>query len=261
MAQRTRLRRGAGLICCGLRIGALLRDDAHPLLPALQPEEAVNKAILDASNANYGIFLFESGEYDKALQILPDSVRTFQKDAEKDAENFEQKLLLASIEPSLGATYSRLGDTARSEMIFQHALRLFDELVAHDGQNFEYLQKRFEAKFAYADELLWRGEIENARKMYEKAFLEIEKTAREKDFAYAESMRGLRLEKLGNCDLATMKKANLPAANARESADKARLEYREAVELWNRYGAQNISGVRQNSRLDVLQRKISRNFP
>ncbi|HEY0429456.1 MAG TPA: serine/threonine-protein kinase [Pyrinomonadaceae bacterium] len=228
-------------------------------LVALQPEEAVNKAILDGANANYGIFLFESGNYDEALKIQLESVQIFRKDAEKDAANFEQKLLLASIETILGATYSRLGDVKKSETIFRQTLQIFDQLVAHDAQNFEYLQKRFEAKFGYADELLWRGETENARRVYEKAFFEIEKTAHEKDSAYGESMRGLYLEKLGNCDLAAAKKANLSAVKARESAERAMLEYREAAGLWKQYGAQNISGVRQNSKLEVLERKISRN--
>jgi tetratricopeptide (TPR) repeat protein len=228
-------------------------------LVALQPEENVNKKILDAANANYGIFLFESGEYAEALKIQLESVGTFRKDAEKDAENFEQKLLLASIEAALGATYSRLGDVKNSELIYRHALRLFDELAAHDAQNFEYLKKRCEAEFSYADELFLRGEIENARKIYEKAFFEIEKTAHEKDFAYGESLRGLYLEKIGNCDLATGKKANQTAAKMRESIKKALVGFQEAAELWKIHSAQSISGVKQNFKIPILLRKINRN--
>ncbi len=227
-------------------------------LVALQPEENVNKKILDAANANYGIFLFESGEYVEALKIQLDSVNTFRKDAEKDAENFEQKLLLASVEAALGATYSRLGDAKNSELIYRHALRLFDELAAHDAQNFEYFKRRCDAEFSYADELLLRGEIENARKMYEKAFLKIEKTAHEKDFAYGESLRGLYLEKLGNCDLATGKKADQKAAKTRESIKKALVGYQEAAELWKKHNAQSVLGVKQNFRIPILLRKINR---
>ncbi len=228
-------------------------------LVALQPEENVNKKILDAANANYGIFLFESGEYKEALKIQLDTVNSFRKDAEKDAENFEQKLLLASVEVTLGATYSRLGDVKNSELIYRHALQLFDEIAAHDAQNFEYLKKRCDAEFSYADELFLRGEIENARKMYEKAFLKIEKTAHEKDFAYGESLRGLYLEKLGNCDLATGKKANQTAAKMRESIKKALVGYQEAAELWKKHHAQSISGVMQNFKIPILLRKINRN--
>jgi len=228
-------------------------------LVALQPEENVNKKILDAANANYGIFLFESGEYAEALKIQLDTVNSFRKDAEKDAENFEQKLLLASVEATLGATYSRLGDLKNSELIYHHALRLFDEIAAHDAQNFEYLKKRCDAEFSYADELFLRGEIENARKMYEKAFLKIEKTAHEKDFAYGESLRGLYLEKLGNCDLAIGKKANQTAAKTRESIKKALVSYQEAAELWKKHNAQSISGVQQNFKIPILLRKINRN--
>jgi serine/threonine protein kinase/tetratricopeptide (TPR) repeat protein len=228
-------------------------------LVALQPEENVNKKILDAADANYGIFLFESGEYAEALKIQLASVNSFRKDAEKDAENFEQKLLLASVEAALGATYSRLGDVRNSELIYRQALRLFDELAAHDAQNFEYLKKRCEAEFSYADELLLRGEFENARKMYEKAFFKIEKTAREKDFAYGESLRGLYLEKLGNCDLAAGKKANQTPAKMREAIKKALAGFQEAAELWKTHNAQSISGVKQNFKLSILLRKINRN--
>ena len=184
-----------------------------------------------------------------------ESVKTFRENAEKDADNFEQKMLYASVEYVLGATYSRLGDIAKSEQTFQHALQLFDELVKHDGQNFDNFQKRCEAKFAYADELLRRGEIENARKIYEKAYLETEKAAHEKDFADGESLRGIYLEKLGNCDLATAKKEN---KTARESIEKALSNYRQTAEIWTKSGARSILGIGQNFKLPVLQRKIIR---
>ncbi len=227
-------------------------------LVALQPEETVNQAILDAATANYGIFLSESGEYAEALKVQLGSVETFRKNAEKDADNSEQKMLYASVEYVLGATYSRLGEIEKSEQTFQHALALFDELVKHDAQNFDYLQKRCEAKFAYADELLQRGEIENARKTYEKAFLETEKAAHEKDFAYGESLRGIYLEKIGNCDLATAKKANQTAAKQIESIKNALINYRQTAEIWNQHGARSILGIRQNFQLSVLERKINR---
>ena len=224
-------------------------------LVALQPEDTINQAILEAAKANYGIFLFESGSYNEALKVQLESVKTFRENAEKDADNFEQKMLYASVEYVLGATYSRLGDIAKSEQTFQHALQLFDELVKHDEQNFDNFQKRCEAKFAYADELLRRGEIENARKIYEKAYLETEKAAHEKDFADGESLRGIYLEQLGNCDLATAKKENKPA---RESIEKALSNYRQTAEIWTKSGARSILGIGQNFKLPVLQRKIIR---
>ena len=227
-------------------------------LVALQPEETVNQAILDAAIANYGIFLSQSGAYDEALKVQLDSVKTFRENAEKDADNTEVKMLFASVEVVLGATYSRLGEVGKSEQTYQHALSLFDEIVKHDPQNFESLQRRSEAKFSYADELLQRGEVENARKMYEKTYLEIDKPAHEKDFAYGESMRGLYLEKLGNCDLATAKKANQPAAKTVESIKNALNNFRQTAEIWNQHGAQSIYGVKQNFKFPVLERKINR---
>ena len=227
-------------------------------LVLLQPNDVLNVTLLNAAKFNYGTQLFDLGERQKGLQILTKSEQVFRKDYENDKNNLETKLLFSSVMFSVGTSNLRDGNVFVAENLISETLKNFDELIAHDSQNFDYQQKRWEAKFAYADELLLRGEIEKARNIYEKASNEIDKIAHEKKADYGESLRGFYHQKLGNCDLAIAESKNQTFENRRELLQKAIAHYEKTFDLWTQNGVESILGVKQPEKLEVLKRKISR---
>ena len=227
-------------------------------LVSLQPNDVLNITLLNAANFNYGTQLFDSGEREKGLQLLTKSEQIFRKDYENDKNNLETKLLFSSVMLSVATSNLRAGNVVFAEKLIAETIKNFDELIAHDSQNFDYQQKRWEAKFAYADELLIRGEVEKARNIYEKASMETEKIAHEKNTAYGESLRGFYHQKLGNCDLSIAESKNQTPEKRREFLQKAIANYEKALELWKQNGVESILGVKQPEKLEVLQRKINR---
>ena len=222
----------------------------------LQPDEVLNVAVLNAAKFNFGSLQFESGEYQKALEYQLAAERVFRNEFENDKGNQETKLLLSSILATVSTTKMRLGNVSAAEGSHKEALKLLDELITSDGANFDYRQKRWEAKFLFADELLLKGETERAKKIYENASGEIDKIAREKDASYGESLSGFYLRKLGDCDLALSKKA--AGAKQNELKQIAIGNYRQAVNIWRDHGAQSLLGIKQPNKLIVLERKIAR---
>ncbi|CAN5407414.1 hypothetical protein BH10ACI3_BH10ACI3_20950 [soil metagenome] len=224
----------------------------------LQPDEVLNAALLNATKFNYGTYQFEVGDYQNALQNQSATERGFRSEFENDKSNMENKLLLSSVLTALGATQMRLGNTALSQNNYEEAIKLLDELVASDADNFDYKQKRWEAKFGYADELLLRGNTARAREIYENAAAEIDKPAREKDPGYGDSLHGYYLVRLGNVDTARTKAEHLSPPKQAELLNDAKRNFSEALELWRENGAQSVLGIRQPGKIDVLQRKIER---
>ncbi len=245
-----------------------LRDEAAPYsartlelsekLVKLQPDEVVNDRILKTAQVNAAQYLFEAGRYDEAQRGLAEAVLDFTEFSKADPDNQEQKLDLAIICSALGANEFRRGQVAPAEVSFKRSFQILDELIAHDAQNFDYLQKRLMVKYLYADEQLFKGDTEAARRAYEKAFAQIDAAAREKDAAFGESLRGYYLAKLGDCDLAVAGKTNLPMVSRRAALDSALASYQQAVELWRQHGAQSSLGVEDAGRVELLERKISR---
>jgi len=245
-----------------------LRREAEPMakrniesaekLVALEPKNILNTVILDAANFNYGTVLFDSGDLAGAVRYQAPSVEKFKKGVEADVNNLEQKQLYAGVRVGLATTYFRSGKVAEAEPLFQGAIKDFDELVAHDAANFEYAQKRREANYVYADELFLKGDMARARSFYEKGFAEIEKAALEKNAAFAESLRAFYFEKIGNCDLALANKAGVSPARRRELMQTAAELHKKALDIWKNVGVQPKLGVRQNTRLDVFERKVRR---
>ncbi len=227
-------------------------------LVLLQPNDVLNVTLLNAAKFNYGTQLFDLGERQKGLQLLTKSEQVFRNDYENDKNNLETKLLFSSVMFSVGTSNLRDGNVVVAENLISETFKNFDELIAHDSQNFDYQQKRWEAKFAYADELLLRGEIEKARNIFEKASNEIDKIAHEKKAAYGESLRGFYHQKLGNCDLAIAESKNQIPEKRREILQKAIANYEKTFELWTQNGVESILGVKQPEKLEVLKRKISR---
>jgi len=224
----------------------------------LQPDEVLNSALLNATNFNYGTYQFESGDYVPALQNQLASERGFRKEFENDKSNLENKLLLSSVLSALSTTQMRLAKAADSQRSYEEAVKILNELIAVDAENFDYKQKRWEAKFALADELARAGAIEKARALYLDASTEIDKAAREKDSAYGESLRGFYLSRIGDLDAVVAKL--IPVASPKHTSliQSAKQSYTQALDIWIRNGAQSVLGIHQPNKIEVLKRKLER---
>jgi tetratricopeptide (TPR) repeat protein len=115
-----------------------------------------------------------------------------------------------------GANYSRLGSKAQAAASFARSFHILEELIAHDPKNFDYVQKRLEVEYRYADGQLAAGDPEAARRAYQRAFERAEPVARAKDASFGESLRGYFLEKIGNRESAVAGRTGLtPSARRR----------------------------------------------
>jgi serine/threonine protein kinase/tetratricopeptide (TPR) repeat protein len=245
-----------------------LREEAEPYvrrtievsekLVRLQPDDVVNDRILKSAKANAAQYLFESGRFDEAGRVLASAVADFSEFAQTDPDNQEQKLDLAIILSWEGANHSRLGAKARAAASFARSFRILEELIAHDPRNFDYIQKRLEVEYRYADEQLASGDADAARRTYQRAFERAEPVAHSKDVAFGESMRGYFLEKIANCESAVAKNTGLSPSARRRALEAAITSYQDAVELWRRNGAQSSPGVAEAGRAELLERKIGR---
>lgn len=246
----------------------ILREEAEPYvrrtievsekLVRLQPDDVVNERILKSAKANAAQYLFESGRFEEAGRVLAAAVADFSEFARTDPDNQEQKLDLAIISSWEGANYSRLGAKAQSAASFSRSFHLFEELIAHDPQNFDYVQKRLEVEYRYADEQLAAGDVGAARRAYQKAFERVEPVARAKDASFSGSLRGYFLEKIGNCESAVAGKVGLTPSVRRRALEAALASYQNAIELWQQNGAQMSPGVNEEGRVHLLERKIRR---
>lgn len=224
----------------------------------LQPDEVLNIALNNATIFNYGTYEFEAGDYAQGLADQRKAERGFRDEYENDKSNLENKLLLSSVLSAISATHMRLAHRAESEKVYDEAINILDELIASDAANFDYRQKRWEAKFTFADELLLSGDAARARPIYESAAAEIDKIAHEKDPGYGESLKGFYLDRMGNCDRALARAAGVTPAKQRELTENALISYRQALDLWRQYGAQSILGITQPGKIEVLEHKIAR---
>ncbi len=246
----------------------LLREEAEPYvrrtievsekLVRLQPDDVVNDRILKTAKANAAQYLFESGRFEEAGRVLAEAVADFSEFARTDPDNQEQKLDLAIMCSWEGANYSRLGAKAQAAASFARSFRILEELIAHDPKNFDYIQKRLEVEYRYADEQLAAGDANAAQRAYRRAFERAEPMAHAKDASFGESLRGYLLEKLGNCESLVAKKPELTRAARRNALEAMVTSYQEAVELWRRNGAQSSPGINEAGRAEMLERKITR---
>ena len=81
--------------------------------------------------------------------------------------------------------------------------------------------------------------------------------AQKKDERFALSMRGMMLEKLGNCDLKIFQDKKLHASVRQASLNNALDSYRKAIDLWQVNGVQNSAGVEESGRIEFLKQKIN----
>ena len=246
----------------------LLREEAEPYvrrtievsekLVRLQPDDVVNDRILKSAKANAAQYLFESGRFEEAGRVLAAAVADFAEFARSDPDNQEQKLDLAIIVSWEGANHSRLGEKAQAAASFARSFHILEELIAHDPQNFDYIQKRLEVEYRSADEQLAAGDAAAAQRTYQRAFERAEPVARTKDASFGESLRGYYLEKIGNCELAFANKTGLTPSARRRALEAAITSYQSAAELWRQNGAQSSPGVNEAGKAELLERKIKR---
>lgn len=245
----------------------LLRQEAEPYvrrtievsekLVRLQPDDVVNDRILKSAKANSAQYLFESGRFEEAGRVLAEAVADFSEFVRTDPDNQEQKLDLAIMCSWEGANYSRLGLKAQAAASFARSFRILDELVAHDPQNLEYVLKRLEVEYRYADEQLAAGDVDAARRAYQRAFERAEPVASAKDTSFGESLHGYFFEKVGNCESAVARKGSTQAAR-RHALEAAVASYHNAVDIWRQYGAQSSPGVIDEGRAELVARRLRR---
>lgn len=237
-------------------IGAANLEITKKIL-VLQPEEVLNAALLNATIFNYGTYEFESGDAQNGLRDQTSAEREFRTEFENDPNNLENKLLLSSVLSALSTTQMRIGHVPDAQKAYDEAVSILDKLIAADAANFDYQQKRWEAKFAFADELLLRGDAEKAKAVYGNAANEIDKIAHEKDAGYGASLRGFYLVRIGNVN-ANLAKKTASAQRRRELLESARQQFTEALATWRQFGAQSILGISQPNKVAVLEKRIAR---
>lgn len=213
------------------------------------PDQILPPALLASAQLVYGTLLIELENYAEALKFVREAEKFYRKSLATDQISVGQKLEVSLVEQRLGAIYSRTGKAGQADALFESAFRYLDYLVEKDAENFDYVKTRGEAEFGYGDELLRRGETEKARRIFQKAFEKMIAVAGKKDSIYAESLRALYFEKLGDCFL------------AEKSIENALTEYQKAARIWQENEVLNLAGIQQNDKLKVLQRKIARLKP
>lgn len=221
----------------------------------LFPNDQLYDGILEAAKANESEYLVEIKQYEKALQISSEALQTYKNRLKNDPENLENKLNVSYIYANLNTIYLRLNEKQKAQSNYLKMIKLFDELIAHDGDNLDYRQKRLQAAYIYADELLKSGNIEEARKIYTTEFALAEEKLKEKDASFAISMRGWMLEKTGDCDSAILKN-NFSSAKKNDLAKTARSNYEQALNIWQEKGMQIAPGVTDAERIKIVQLKL-----
>ena len=222
----------------------------------LQPNDQLYEGIVTAANFNLNEYFVMSKNYSEALRAAVEGQKIYEKQLAADPQNIENKLNITYVYNSLSIIRLRRGEFAEALQNYRLTIKIFEEIIAHDANNFDLRQKRWQAVYAYADELLRAGRIAEARQIYTEEFNLVEKPAEEKDAQFAGSMRGFMLAKTADCDLAEAKQANFPAAKRKEIYAAAAAKYQNALELWANGGAQISPGVTDAQRIEIVKKRL-----
>ena len=224
---------------------------------AMQPNDQLYEGLLTAAKFNENEYLVMSKDYQAALRVALEGLQNYENKLKSDPANAENKLNTTYVYGSLGGIYLRLNDLSKAEECYRKMTKLFDEVIAQDSENLDTRQKRWQAAYSYADELLRAGKIEQARQIYALEYNAVAKSAQEKDEKFAAAMRGFMLAKTADCDMATAQTANLPAPKKRELYDAATIKYQTALESWSNSGAQIAPGVTDAQRIEIIKNKLN----
>ncbi len=225
-------------------------------LNKLQPNDQLYEGIVTAADFNMNEYFVMAKQYPAALKVALDGAAIYEKQLAADPQNLENTLNITYVYNSLSIIYLRMNDQAKADENYRRTIKLFDELIAHDANNFDYRQKRWQDAYGYADELLRAGKIEQARQIYTAEFNAVEKYSREKDAQFADSMRGFMLAKTANCDFAQAKQTDSNAAARHNLFGTASEKYQNALELWKNGGAQISPGVSDAKQIEIATKKL-----
>jgi eukaryotic-like serine/threonine-protein kinase len=220
-----------------------------------QPNDALYEGILAAAKFNESEPLTQTKQYTEALRVSLEGLQNYENKLQADPENSENKLNLTYVYVSLNTLYLRLGNAPKADESYRKTIKLFDDIIARDGENMDYRQKRQQSAYLYADELLKIGKPEEARKIYAEEFAAFEQKMQEKSPQFNASIRGFMLEKNADCDFANAKNPNLPKEKQREFYRAALAKYENALEIWKDVGAQIAFGVTDAQRIEIAKRK------
>ncbi len=221
----------------------------------LQPNDALYEGILAAAKFNESEPLLQTKQYSEALRVSLEGLQNYENKLKADPENSENKLNLTYVYVVLNTLYLRLDNALKADESYRKMSKLFDEIIALDGENMDYRQKRQQSAYLYADELVRAGKIEEARKIYTEEFTSFEQKMQEKSPQFNASIRGFMLEKTADCDLANAKNLKLPSEKQREFYRAALTKYENALEIWKEVGAQIAFGVTDAQRIEIVKRK------
>ena len=219
---------------------------------AAQPNDQLYEGILTAAKFNENEYLVMSKNYPAALRVALEGLQSYENKLKFDSANAENKLNTTYVYGSLGGIYLRLNDLPKAEECYRKMMKLFDEVIAQDTDNLDVRQKRWQAAYSYADELLRAGKIEPARQIYTAEYNAVEKPVQEKDEKFAASMRGFMLAKTADCDAAAARNAD----SKRELYNAAAAKYQAALESWSNDGAQIAPGVTDAQRIEIIKKKL-----
>ena len=219
---------------------------------AMQPNDQLYEGLLTAAKFNENEYLVMQKNYREALRVALEGLQSYENKLKSDTANAENKLNTTYVYGSLGGIYLRLNDAPKADECYRKMMKLFDEVIAQDSGNLDTRQKRWQAAYGYADELLRAGKIESARQIYTEEFNAVEKSAREKDEKFAASIRGFMLAKIADCDTAAARNAG----SKRELYDAAAAKYQAALESWADGGAQIAPGVTDAQRIEIIKKKL-----
>ncbi len=221
-----------------------------------QPDDALYEGILSAAKYNRTDYLIREKQFDKALQIALEGLQNYEDKLKADPENSENKLNLNYVYGGLAVIYTGLRDFTKADEIYRKMMKTFDDIISRDVENLDYYQKRQQAAYSYADELLKAGKIEEARKIYTEEFSLFETASNEKIPLFTASVRGFMLEKTADCDLANARKSNSSPAKKRDYYNSALTKYENALQLWQNGGAQISPGVSDAKRIEIVRQKM-----
>ncbi len=224
-------------------------------LVKMQPNDALYEGILSAAKYNETDHLIQSKQYDEALRVALEGLKNYEDKLKADPENSENKLNLTYVYTGLNTIYARTNNLQKSDESYRKMIKLYDEVIAGDGENLDYRQKRQQSVYAYADELLRGRKIEEAQKIYAEEFTAFDQSAQVKMPRFAASVRGFMLEKTADCDFQTAQKNALSSEKQKEFYQTALKNYEVALEIWKNGGAQIAPGVSDANRLEIVKRK------
>ncbi len=238
-----------------------LRDEAVPYyrrsveiaerIYAVDSANVFNRTVLTLAHFNESELQAQLGQFDSALKTQQDTLLEYQRTLAADPENQETEIFLADMYCTLAATYGKQGDFTKSSVNFRASLQTLDKIIGKQPDNFEARRKQFDFTNLFADELLLHGDGEKALRNYDQAFAAIEAATNDDNKNTIKSLRGVYLEKIGDCRLKIASNLNLSSATRQKAFNDAQSAYQKAIEILET----STTGKKESEKIEYLKRK------